>query len=321
VVIAGIDEAGLGPVLGPLVVSASAVAVPDELADESLWSLLAPAVARRSGRRRLAVAIDDSKKLYSRRRKAPLAALERGVLSMLAARGRTPSGLRQLLGILAPGSVEPAREYPWYAGLELPLPRAVSDTDVLLAGNALATAMAQRNLRLVTIRSEVVLAGELNRLVTATRNKSTMLLDVTLRLLMHLCRRKDTPHARIYVDRQGGRRRYLSALQRVFSGCEFKILDESESVSAYRLTSRHRCVEIHFCVRGEDLRLPTALSSMVSKYVRELFMAMLNRFWCRYVPGLAPTAGYYIDGRRFFRQIQPAMQKLNVDRRLLYRIR
>ena len=321
VVIAGIDEAGLGPVLGPLVVSASAVSVPDELADESMWSLLAPAVKRKPGSRRLAVAIDDSKKLYSRQRKAGLRNLERGVLSMLATRGRRPSDLRRLLAIVAPGAVEQAGRYPWYDPLDLPLPQSTSPTDVILAGNSVAAAMAQRGLRLRTVRSEVVLVGEYNRLVSATRNKSATLLDVTFRLVMGLWRRRDTARLRVHVDRQGGRRRYLPALQRAFQGCEFKILDESESVSAYRLTAGARSAELYFAVRGDQDHLPTALASMVSKYLRELFMTLLNRFWSRHVRDLTATAGYYVDGRRFFREIQPAVQRLNVDPRLLYRSR
>jgi len=321
VVIAGIDEAGFGPVLGPLVVSTSAVEVPDELAGEPMWSLLAPAVAKKPDRRRLAVAIGDSKKLYSRKRKAGLRDLERGVLSMLATRGRTPSDLPSLLAILAPDAVDQAAAYPWYRPLDLPLPRAISPTDVILTGNSLAAAMSQRAMRLVTVRSEVLLVGEYNRLVTVTRNKSATLLDVTLRLLMRLWRRKDTGRLRVYVDRQGGRLRYLPALQRAFTTCEFKILDESESCSAYRMTAGDRAAELHFCVRGDQNHLPTALASMVSKYLRELFMTLLNRFWSQHLPDLAPTAGYYVDGRRFYREIQPVVQKLNVDPQLLYRSR
>ena len=60
---------------------------------------------------------------------------------------------------------------------------------------------------------------------------------------------------------------------------------------------------------------------MASKYLRELFMLLLNRFWAGHVQDLASTEGYYQDGRRFFQDIAPAAQKLGVDRGLLYRCR
>ena len=82
-----------------------------------------------------------------------------------------------------------------------------------------------------------------------------------------------------------------------------------------------RCAEIRFAVRAEKAHLPVALASMISKYVRELLMVLFNRYWAQRVPGVAPTAGYYVDGRRFYDQILPAVRQLGVDERMLYRTR
>ena len=60
---------------------------------------------------------------------------------------------------------------------------------------------------------------------------------------------------------------------------------------------------------------------MLSKYLRELFMTLFNRFWTRQLPDLAPTAGYYVDGKRFYREITPAVRKLGVSEQMLYRCR
>jgi hypothetical protein len=60
---------------------------------------------------------------------------------------------------------------------------------------------------------------------------------------------------------------------------------------------------------------------MTSKYLRELFMRIYNLYWAQQVPGLLPTAGYYTDGRRFYKDIQPAARKMGIDQQMLYRFR
>ena len=319
-IVAGIDEAGLGPVLGPLVVTAAALAVPDEQADESMWKLLAPEVSPKPARRGRAVAFADSKRLYSRKSKAGLTHLERGVLGILATRGRKCSSLRGLLDVVAPGTGLQLDRCPWYADTDLPLPRKLTLDDVGFSANALAATMQRRHMRLDTVRSCVLTAGEFNRIAAVTRNKSTLALDLTCRLLSYLWARA-RPSARVHVDRQGGRMRYLPALQRTFPRCQFKVLDETDAGSAYVVRQGGRSMEIAFAVKAEQSQLPVALASMVCKYVREVMMELLNRYWQGRVEGLAATAGYYTDGRRFFTEIRQAMTDLNIDENLLYRCR
>jgi len=319
--VAGIDEAGLGPVLGPLVVSAVAMEVPDDAADRSLWELLAAAVSRKPSRHRTKIAIGDSKKLYSRQRKNPLEHLERAVLAALGAAGRQPKSLKGLLKVLCPAVVKDLASYPWYAGGDVPAPVCLTTSQAGLAANALSTAMAEVGVRLLAVRSEVVPVGEYNRLVAATRNKSRTLNDITARLLAYLWGKLPAGHMRIDVDRQGARRSYLRYLQQLWPQGQFKVLDESETYSAYRIADDVRSAEICYAVKGEQRHLPVALASMFSKYLRELMMEMFNRFWTTHVPHLAPTAGYYVDGRRFFREISSPMGQLGVDKEIVYRSR
>jgi len=329
-IIAGIDEAGLGPVLGPLVVGSAVFEVPDEQAGVSLWRLLAGAVAKRPSRRRAVVPVGDSKKLYSGLRgRGGLANLELGVLAMLSAGGFKTRSLRELMESISPQAVPASRSYPWYSGGDLPLPQAISSTKAALSGNAVGAAMSRVPMRLLDVRAEIVFEGEFNRLVSATDNKSSTLFDVTCRLLMRIWRRvadeaarsECAEPARIYIDRQGGRMRYLPGLQRVFDGCGFKVLEETDSLSAYRLSRQGAAMELYFQAGCEDRHLPAALASMVCKYARELLMAGFNGFWATLIPDIAPTAGYYEDGNRFYREIQPAVSRLGFDRQLLYRIR
>lgn len=320
-VLAGIDEAGFGPLLGPLVVSAAVVRVPDEAAEADLWRLLGGAVARKPRKRAGTLAIGDSKKLYHRQKPNALEHLERGVLAMLATSGVRAGSLRELLGVLCPAAEAAMSDYPWYADADVPLPQAVSTTDVALAANALGAAMKKAGVELVELRSEVVLAGEFNRIVRATDNKASLLFHVNSRLLMHVC--KDAPPGmlRIYADRHGGRVHYRAPLQQVFGGCGFRILDETAEWSGYRITGRQRAVDLYFGVEFDKHHLPVALASMASKYLRELFLVLLNRFWAQRVPGLASTAGYYTDGRRFLADIAQAIPAVVPDLDLLERSR
>src|SRR5262249_46432299 len=76
----GLDEAGYGPNLGPLVLSSTACHVPDD-APKCLWKLLAAAVRKARHEDDGRLLIDDSKKVNDG--PTGLAKLEAGVLAVL----------------------------------------------------------------------------------------------------------------------------------------------------------------------------------------------------------------------------------------------
>jgi hypothetical protein len=51
---------------------------------------------------------------------------------------------------------------------------------------------------------------------------------------------------------------------------------------------------------------------MTAKYVRELAMEAFNRFWSSRVPGLAATAGYPVDARRWRTEAAEAIHRAGV---------
>jgi ribonuclease HII len=320
-ILAGIDEAGLGPILGPLVMCASVFEVPDELADQPLWDTLAPAVIRKPGRKSTALAIGDSKKLFKRKSPKGLRHLERAVLATLACGDDHPATLAELLSIISPDANTGARNYPWYNLQDVAVPGATSATDISFSGNALSVAMKKAGARMLDLRAECVFVGEFNRIIRATGNKSTTALGVTFRLIHYIFNRLESGFMQIHVDRQGGRMRYLSALERAFEGCSFKILQEDPDCSEYEMSDARRTARITFSVGGEARHMPIALASMTAKYLRELFMERFNKFWAQHVEDIAPTAGYYTDGRRFYGQIKDAMATLGIDEDLVYRCR
>jgi hypothetical protein len=106
----------------------------------------------------------------------------------------------------------------------------------------------------------------------------------------------------------------------LFPDVLIEVARESRAQSTYRWGPKAtRCV-IDFLADGERA-LPTALASMVSKYLRELSMLAFNGYWRRHLPELKPTAGYPGDSRRFKAEITPLQQSLGIDDRLLWRSR
>jgi hypothetical protein len=317
VIIAGIDEAGYGPLLGPLVVSASVFEVPDDRADQSLWDLLRESVTQEPRKRDPRLAIADSKKLYSREQ--GLNHLERAALCTLMVAGHRPASFNDLLGLLSPGVSQAAPAYPWYADLTSPLPAVCQPAGLATQCNALRHSLTACGGRFLGAMCEPLLEGHYNRLVDKTRNKSVVLLGLTLRLIQRIASAHPGRPVRFCIDRQGGRTNYGRWLMTSFEDYELKIIEESGDRSAYQMVRRPAEWQVEFAKSGEERHLPVALASIFSKYVRELFMERFNRYWLQHLPDLKPTAGYYTDGMRFLGEIGPHLERLGIDRSVLVR--
>lgn len=311
VIIAGIDEAGYGPILGPLVVSATAFEAPAELEAACLWEALRDSVTEGTSSRGGRVPIADSKKLYQRAE--GLGRLERSVLAMVAAWRGMPPTVHDLLRLLCPAVLDSLTRYPWYLELEAPLPRAADAGSVRIAARRVKDDLSGRRMRIAGLWTEVLAEGEYNRQVAATDNKAVVLLSTTLRLAHRAAHAQPAQAARIVIDKQGARDHYGPALMRSFEDRRLRIEAEGDERSAYCLTGGGAALRIEFAEGGESRHLPTALASMVSKYVRELLMEAFNAYWARQAPGIRPTAGYYQDGHRFLREVRPFADRAGID--------
>jgi hypothetical protein len=318
-ILVGIDEAGYGPVLGPLVVTGVAFEVPDADPTGCLWTRLQRSVTRSVSRRDLRLPVVDSKKLYHRQ--SGLAALERTALTAMRVGGHTPASLRDLLELFCPHVVDQLDPNPWYRYFDIDLPTTVDAADVATRANALSLDCRDRGVQLLGICSEPLLEGHYNRLVNNTRNKAVVLLGLVLRIIDRVRVLAGGRKLYVCVDRHGGRSHYGPQLMTAFDGYALQIEEESAERSAYVMQREAVSLHVEFAKEGEDRHLPVALASILSKYVRELFMLGLNRYWQRRVEGLRPTAGYYTDGKRFLADIEGELDTVGVDRRLLERSR
>lgn len=324
-VVAGIDEAGLGPLLGPLTFGASVFASDDAAAVRGdLWDRLDGAVTRDLKRDRDRLVVADSKRVFTRNPRGA-ARLESTVLAFLAQR---PDGAPETGADLVRGAAgEPAADprdlarHPWYAELPERLPQWADEGLLRLHAGRLERALDAANLRFLSGVARVVPAGELNRSYAETHNKSKTVWGVLEELLVHLWEAHAERGLLVFVDRQGGRAHYAAPLLQAFPGADFACLGEGPGRSVYRLVTAEREMEVCFEERAESGALPVALASCLAKYARETAMGAFNRWFAALQPDLAPTAGYTTDGRRWLADAAPALARAGLPRDVLVRER
>jgi hypothetical protein len=316
----GLDEAGYGPNLGPLVVAATAWRLPDDHDGDDLYDLLASAVVR-PGEAASAdprIAIGDSKVLYQAR--GTLAVLERGVLAALATLGREPNDAREVFRALCGEAAGDWEEEMWKDGWESSVPMHAQRDDVASCAVRLAEALDSAAAGLADFRAVFLVPRDFNRRVAAAGNKATVLSETTLDLLAGMLPALAGGPVRVVCDKHGGRNHYAGLLRSRLPAGLVQVLAEGRQESRYRVPTPDRCIEVTFRLGGDRL-LPAALASMAAKYLRELAMRAFNQFWQRRVPGLKATAGYPHDAHRFMADIAAELDRLGLNRARIWRER
>lgn len=315
-VYAGIDEAGYGPLLGPLVVARSVFILDRHepaLKPPSLWKLLAAAVCTKPSDKKRRLAINDSKKLYSPG--SSLRRLERGLLPFLSELGISPKNLNELLEKIAsdPSSCQISNRMYHDPGGSPQIPLFGPSSEIAPLFMKLRRAMLNKSIRLADINAAVVFEDLFNQMVQASGSKAECAWGFVVGHLQAIWTRFGEHHPLVAVDRQGGRKNYGHLLGLAFPATEVCVLCENRALSSYRIAEGNRKMDILVEVEGDERHLPTALASMAAKYVRELLMIRFQAFWLARAPGVKPSAGYFEDGRRFLRQIEPLLNELDID--------
>ena len=318
-ILAGIDEAGLGPMLGPLTLGLSAFRVPQEAGGvdaSDLWNVLQEAVATKPARGEERLVVADSKVVFQRTAPGWLR-LESTALAFLNL--AYPAAAKELWSYLSPGLSKP--EAPWYACIPSPLPAKLAGESLEEHVSRLERCMAPHGIELVEACLSVLPASHLNLSFEATQSKSQTVWIQTAHLLARVFENHGHEGVHVIVDRQGARKHYARLLERDFPGHRVQRLQENNLRSDYWVEGPFGSMEVSFQVSAESQSLPTALASCFAKYARELCMHGFNQFFGARQEGLKATAGYVTDGRRWMQEAQATIDRSDLAERSLVRER
>ena len=304
----GIDEAGYGPNLGPLVMVAI-VAESRDGREPDLWADLPHAISRARGRAdRLWV--DDSKAILKGGKGRDR--LNQAAFATLLAAGRTqPATFSAWLEALGAGSFDDVELTPWL----------VPGSDPAIAvGPLTIPPIAHNDWSIVSVRAIVVGPRQFNMDIEQTNSKASAHFRAFARLLGPLWDDVDVPTL-ARCDKHGGRNFYLGPLSDSFPNVWIDRGEEGPNLSRYTLREPNKCLTLEFRPRADSESALVALASITAKAIREVWMDAFNAFWEQRLPGLKPTAGYPVDAWRFRREIGPTTETLGLAPNLWWRTR
>ena len=309
----GMDEAGYGPNLGPLVVAATAWDTPGDPAEFDGWAafdtVLGPPPV--DGSR---MAVGDSKKVYQAG--GSLERLETTVLAFLRLCGVRPEGLVELCDAVSPVGECVLGDAPWFDQPGIKLPFAADGDVVEQFAHRWSQRCSKHGLGQPRAGATGMTAAIYNQALARHDNKATVLSRTSLGLLAELVDPDDEDSTYVLADKHGGRNRYDELLCEAFDDRLVMRRQETSECSRYRLGT----MEVLFEPRAER-HFPVALASMLAKYIRELSMEAFNSFWLAACPGLRPTRGYPVDARRFRDEVGGRLEELGVLEDMFWRQR
>lgn len=296
----GVDEAGYGPQLGPLVVSA----VIFELSDTffinkspipqtiSLWETLSNIISNRKEKSDK-LTVCDSKKLYQPSR-----------------------GIKELEKTTLAFSWLINHNY-FYNELVLPISAPKSEIDNL--SQILRKELKRNSIRFCDAKIRIVESSEFNKGIEYYQNKADFLWAISSQLIKS-CIDKYHSDNMIFIraGKQGGRTYYGPYLNKLFPDKNIQTIEQKFDNSSYIIFSNQNRIltsriGVSFIKDGDATDFVIALASIFSKYFRELSMIRFNRFFQSFISFLKPTSGYYVDSKRFIKRIMPIINKFDLN--------
>ncbi|MFT3921446.1 MAG: hypothetical protein QM778_02805 [Myxococcales bacterium] len=295
--VVGVDENGLGPLLGPLVTTAVTLEV-------------ARYQPERHGSIGRELGIDDSKNTAGFGQMGMAEGLALAVFERLW--GHTPRDVDALFeGLLLdrPGALRahcPQRSQAQCWSVQPDLPCLGGD---VARGREILTQLTKRGIHLVHARSAVACTGTLNRLLRAGQSRVEVDLELMERLVLD-ARGKLGSELRAICGMVGGIRSYREKM-RHFPSEHVNPRRAQGGTLAFDVTG---VGHVRFEIDADARHLPVALASMLGKYVRELWMERQNRFYRGHQPELADVSGYHDPvTRRFVKESKKLRLRLGID--------
>jgi len=311
----GTDEAGYGPNLGPLLITATAWRFPPGTSASRCWALLSNAISESAPEESEQLHVADSKRIYSSGRS--IEPLEKSVLSVLKRLNHTPSTFRELGTAVAGNAFLAAVDREkCLASTPIDLPLKTNLELIERSSRRLKNTLRAASIELITVRSRVIFPAEFNQLVETEGSKGRVLSMATLKMVADIVQDERLESAQIICDKHGGRNRYDALLSEAFEDQLVFRLEEGRQLSRYRMKQ----LEFRFQTGAEE-HLPVAVASMVSKYLREVAMLEFNAFWREFVPELKATQGYPVDAARFLRDIESELERQQIPKEQIWRRR
>jgi len=273
----GVDEAGLGPILGPLAIIRTSVAAENTDGFTQLFKEVEQGVA-------------DSKKIHQNAFDiSPIEQVALGGIQWLTK--KVPSNASELFELFNEKPTD--RTLPWQQGAEeLKLPIASPDVKPWNIPGV----------EPVGLDGVLVHPVTLNSARRSGVNRANLELQYISKILTSLP--PTFQEYEIVVDRLGGRVYYGEVLQQFWPDSTITVVDEAKMKSEYTANSPDgKKRTIKFLVSGEENSALVAMASCMAKYVREVHMTLFNKYWMSRYAKLKPTSGYWTDAMIWMRTV------------------
>lgn len=251
----GIDENGLGPLMGPLVVTGTLLK--QDTADAGWFEDIADSKSffpTRSLNNFSKIEETAISVFYLREKRLPCSPVE--VLKNFCGEPKCFSGANVCTGRIP-------EKFIWAE------PERVKNRCDAFSGWAI-----KNNVEIEKIRSVCVCPNRINDFVE--KGKSKLLLD----FLTFCGIVKDVPSKTgldVQAGKIGGLKFYKTYLRYGLPDYEALTLEEKEEISSYSLQNNRTKFLMNFIMDVEKKSFPAALSSIIGKYVREIFMESIRR--------------------------------------------
>ncbi|MDP6963028.1 MAG: hypothetical protein QGF46_02565 [Planctomycetota bacterium] len=315
VFLAGIDEAGYGPFVGPLINGYAMFRVPDFNTD--LWQVLDDSCAKKPARTdQQRLWVNDSKKVHQgprgRQRLERTVAAFRQIMSNC-------SRLDSWLTDKPAPTAAALHAAPWFKEISTEFcPSTTIERSQLDASNV-QRQLEKSGANLISFGARAVPAIEYNSMLKKLGNKGSLNFTIAMQCARHFLEASGDSPLRIELDQHGGRSDYRNLLKSALNPQSIEVHGENESGSTYSLQYANRTVQIRFSRNSDQNHFAVALASLAAKQSRERMMDLFNAYWTGLFPELKPTKGYGVDGKRWLAEIEPHLDEIKLNRDCLRR--